>query len=106
MALIHRYHLPQEIVDLVLDTVAEYDIDGSSLCSCSLVSKSFSYRSRYHLFGDIFISAEENELLEILQSFLAILSSKQAVAGRTLLPFIKSIDIDLRPGEFDVRATI
>ncbi|KAF8810461.1 hypothetical protein BYT27DRAFT_7161728 [Phlegmacium glaucopus] len=92
--------LPQEIIDLILDSVAESDSDYSSLCSCSLVSKSFSYRSRYHLFGDIFISADENEMFEILQSFRDILSSKQAVVGRTLLHFIKCFEIELRTEKY------
>jgi len=105
MALIHPC-LPQEIIDLILDAIAESDSDYPSLCSCSLASKSFSYRSRYHLFGDIFISADENEMFGILQSFLDILSSKQAVAGRTLLPFIKCFVIELRTGKLGVRCAI
>ena len=99
MAFIYRY-LPQEIIDLIIDAVAELNSDStSSLCSCSLVSKSFSYRSRYNLFGDIFISAEENDMLVILQSFLEILDSKQPVAGRPLLSSIKCFEFELRTGE-------
>ena len=69
--------LPQEIIDYIIVIL----LGLSSLRSCSLVSKLFSYRSRYHLFGDIIIYAEEDELV---QSFLNILISKQAIAGCTL----------------------
>jgi hypothetical protein len=95
--------LPQEIIDHIIDAVS-ISHNLSSLRSCSLVSKSFSYRSRYHLFDDISIYAKEDEMFKILQSFLNILISKQAVAGYTLLPFIKSFGVEL--GELRTRVTI
>ena len=87
--------LPQEITDHIIDAIAKSHIPAFSLCSCSLVSKSFSYRSRYHLFREISICAVgENQMLKILQSFLDILISKP-IAGCRLLLFIKSFEVEI-----------
>ena len=50
--------IPQEIVDMIIDAIAEYPKDEECLRSCTLVCKSWRPRSRTHLFSMITLADE------------------------------------------------
>ena len=64
--------LPQELVDKVIDELGDAyrDLDrkkrrrtaGRALCACTLVSKNWTGRSRAHLFREVTIRADEDDL--------------------------------------------
>jgi hypothetical protein len=65
--------LPQEISEIIIDEVAALN-SPETLRACALVSKSFCFPSRRHLFSDIFLvvdkwgQARARRLLRILEN--------------------------------------
>jgi hypothetical protein len=66
--------LPQEVIDIIVHDVASQDLTGETLNACSLVSKSFCFSCRRHLFSDIklvsdkFSQSRAARLVKILQN--------------------------------------
>jgi len=76
------HNIPSEISDAVIDHVNREQgrkLRRKVLGACSLVCKSWLIRSRYHLFGLVFLKFQETK------EFLAILDSPLA----TIAPFIR-----------------
>lgn len=68
-------HVPQELVDMVVDHLHD---DRASLASCCLVSKSWIDPSRHHLFQKVRVPGEENGK-KSFEAFVNLLNQPTAV---------------------------
>ncbi|KIY61481.1 hypothetical protein CYLTODRAFT_447693 [Cylindrobasidium torrendii FP15055 ss-10] len=69
--------IPQELVESVLDQLA---FDREALKTCSLVSRSFSHRSRKLLFANIVLEPKETSKRNPSEDFAGLLSRSLSVA--------------------------
>ncbi|KAJ6598460.1 hypothetical protein DFH09DRAFT_1022780 [Mycena vulgaris] len=65
--------MPQEIVDMVIDSLVDspggyYSRDNETLATCALVCRSWVPRTRYHLFSNITLNRKVAEFGELLRS--------------------------------------
>lgn len=84
--------LPQEVLDLIIDEVARLKpvLDGqTTLRACSLVSRSFSHRSREHLWAD-FVFCMDASSRKRATDLIHMLQRKD---NRSLVAHVRSIQL-------------
>jgi hypothetical protein len=92
--MVNNPSLPLEVIERIIDIVAKYNIDPSSIKACALVCHSFLPRCRSHIFAFVTLNARHPSF-PTSDDFNHLLSNSPHLAV-----YIRNLDYHVHKGEF------